>query len=254
MKKELPIIFIILTISFALIAAGGSPVSVLAQPTTSETPTETTTPGAEGLVATDSANTDAPSNIRELRDRLASVVAQLRRKDERVIAGEIKSLNTTSLEVDTIAGAISKIQLDETLTKYYRITGAAKEEIELKDVKVGQYAIVTGLNTDGGFSANEIYIDEPFDSKAGRISEINSENFTFKLETFDKETISVNIERSVVQETLNPKTLALESSSFTRLKEGDTVHIVYPVKSIKQQPTIVTPARLLLIPLGYFNK
>ena len=166
MKKELSIIVIILNLSFGLIALGAAPISVLAQPTSTETPIETTTPGANSLVATDSASTATPSDIRKLRDRLASVVAELRKKDEQVIAGEVKSIDTTNLEVDTISSIVEKIQLDDTLTKYYRISGAAKEEIAQKDLKQGSYAIVTGLRTEGSFSANEIYIDEPFDSKA----------------------------------------------------------------------------------------
>lgn len=255
MKKELPIIAFILIVSFCLISIGGTPVSVLAQETTpSPSLDESLTPGAEDLVASVSATQSIPSDIRILRDRLASVVAELRKKDEQVVAGEIKTLDPKVIEVDTIAGATEQIQIDETLTKYYRIVGAAKEEIEQKDLKVGQYAIITSLSADGALSANEIYIDEPFDSKAGRITEIDSTNYTFKLETFDKETITVDIVKSVKQEVLNVSTLALEDSSFAKLKEGDTVHIVYPVKSIKQQPTIVTPARLLLIPLAYFNK
>jgi hypothetical protein len=254
MKKELSIIGIILTLSFGLIALGATPISVLAQPTSTETPLETTTPGAESLVATDSASTGTPSDIRKLRDRLASVVAELRKKDEQVIAGEVKSIDTTNLEVDTISSIVEKIQIDDTLTKYYRISGAAKEEITQKDVKQGSYVIVTGLRTEGSFSANEIYIDEPFDSKAGRITEIDSNTNTFKLETFDKETLTVVINKSAYQEYLNPKTAAVEQGGFTKMKEGDTAHVVYALKSIKSQTTTITPARILVIPVGYFSK
>ena len=218
----------------------------------SETPAVSISPSEE-KPASDSATTD-PADLRRLRDRLASVVAQLRKKDEQLVVGELKTVDTATLEIDTIAGVAQKVQLDETLSKYYRISGAAKEEIAQKDLKAGEYVIVTGMRTEGAFSANEVYVDEPFDSKAGRVTEINSTDYTLKVETFDKETITIDIDRSVTQEVLNTRGLNLEGASFATVKEGDTVHIVYPVKSIKKQITRITPTRILIIPLAYFNQ
>lgn len=259
MKKDIYIGLVSLFVGLALILYGLSPISVVAQLTTtspdvSETPSESITPEINDLVATDSATDTDLLDIRKRRDRFASVVAELRKKDEQIIAGQVKSIDTTSIEIDTIAGSVEKLQLDDLLTKYYQISGAAKEEIQQKDIKSGQYAIVTGFRAEGSLSANEIYLDEPFDSKAGRIIEIDGDNYTFKLESFDKETLTVSIDRNVTQEILNAKGTGLETGGFTRLREGDTVHIVYPVKSIKQQTTFVTPTRLLVIPLAYFNK
>jgi len=258
MKKDIYIGIVSLFVGLALILYGLSPISVVAQLTTtspdvSETPSQSITPGASDLVATDSATDTDLLDIRKRRDRFASVVAELRKKDEQIIAGQVKSIDTTSIEIDTIAGSVEKLQLDDLLTKYYRISGAAKEEIQQKDIKSGQYAIVTGFQSEGSLSANEIYLDEPFDSKAGRIVEIDSDNYTFKLESFDKETLTVSIDRNVTQEILDVKGTSLEMAGFARLKEGDTVHIVYPVKSIKQQTTFITPIRMLVIPLAYFN-
>lgn len=221
-------------------------------PLTSETPAVSVTPSGEET-ASESATTN-PADLRKLRDRLASVVAQLRKKDEQLVVGELKTVDTATLAIDTIAGAVQTVQLDETLTKYYKITGAAKEDITLKDLKTGEYVIVTGMRTEGTFSANEVYVDEPFDSKAGRVTEVNSTDYSFKLETFDKETITVDIDRSVTQEILNTRALSLEGASFARIREGDTVHIVYPVTSIKKQVTRITPTRILIIPLAYFNQ
>jgi hypothetical protein len=62
------------------------------------------------------------------------------------------------------------------------------------------------------------------------------------------------INKSAYQEYLNPKTAAVEQGGFTKMKEGDTAHVVYALKSIKSQPTTITPVRLLLIPLTFFNK
>lgn len=217
-----------------------------------ENPQVTESP-VEGSQATDSASPDA-SDIRRLRDRLASVVAQLRKKDEQVTVGEVQSITDNVIKIDTIAGSTQQITLDETLTKYFRISGAAKEEIELKDVSVGSYVIVTGMQTEGTFTANEIYLDEHFESKAGRVTEVDADNGTLRVETFDKDTLTVIIGRSVVQEKLNVISLSLSAVSFSEIREGDTVHIMYPVSSIKAPVTSVTPLRILVIPVAYFNR
>lgn len=253
MKQDTKIIIVSIVLGWILILGGRIPVSavdLLTQETTIIPPP--TSEGMSDLSASDSASVSA--DMKKLRDRLASVVAQLRKKDEQAIAGELKSIEGSTIQMDTIVGVQEKITIDEALTKYYRIAGAVKDELKKNDLKVGQYAIVTGLKTDGAFSANEIYLDDPYEIKAGRVTEVNTDNYTFKLETFDKETITVNVDRTVVQESLTPKTLGLSNSSFSQIKEGDTAHIVYQLKSIKQVVTNVTPARILIIPASYFSK
>lgn len=205
-------------------------------------------------VATESAKASDSAQIKSLRDRLASVVAQMRKKDQKVVAGDLKSFSGTSLELETVFGTTEKAQIDEALTKFYRITGAATEEIKREDIKEKQYIIVTGPHLDGVITANEIYVDEHFESRAGRITEVNSTNFTFKLETFEKDTLNVSVERSTNQEILNSKTLAIEQGGFTRIKEGDIAHIVYGVTSVKEQKVNVTPTRIFIIPAAYFVK
>lgn len=235
----------------AMMLATVVPVHLAVAQDTAEGVTVSVTPGADAP-ASDSATTD-PSDLRKLRDRLASVVAQLRKKDEQVIAGQVSSLQGAVMDVETLAGSTEKITLDDTLTKYYRISGAAKEERELKDVTTGAYVVITGLRTDGSFTANEIYEDEHFESKAGRVTDMDSTDYTLRVETYDKETITVIVGRGVTIEALNVTSQTLGSGSFTQIREGDTVHIVYPVKTLNQQVSSVTPTRILIVPLAYFN-
>ena len=262
MKKEIyPLIFAV-SLSVILVSLGLLPVSVVAALTPTPTvtsvaadaSTSTDSSKLSDTVASESAMASSSADIRKMRDKLASMVAQMLNKERQVVAGELKSIEGIDYTIDTLAGSTDQVAIDEVLTKYYRIVGAAKEELQKKDIKIGQYVIVTGLRTDGQVTANEIFVDDPFDSKAGRVTEIDSNNYTFKLETFDKETITINIDRSVTQEALNIKTLALEPSSFIKIKEGDVAHVVFQMKSIKQALTTVTPVRMLVIPSAYFNK
>lgn len=235
-------IALFLLLSLTVLALASFTVMVRAQdvPATSSAPMQAT-------------ESDDPDSLRMLRDKLASVVAELRKKDEQVVAGEVRVIEPNYLEIDTIAGVVQKVELDEALTKYFRVVGAAKEEIEPKDMVVGAYVLVTGLRTDGSFTANEVYIDEHFESKAGRVTELDATNLTLRLETFDKDILTVSVARSTTQELINASG-TLEASIFSRIKEGDTVHVVYAVSSLRTPVSAVTPTRLLVIPMGYLSK
>lgn len=246
------IIFVVLLL-WGVFISHTSPLMVIAQ-TISPSPTGSPETIHTEKVASESAQSTDSADLRKLRDKLASAVAQMRKKDEQVVAGEVAKVDGIQFELNTLAGSIEKIQIDETLTKYYRIAGAAKEDIERKEITVGKYIIVTGLRTEGMVSANEIYVDDPFESRAGRITEINSVDGTFKLETFDKETLTINVERSTYQEYLNTLTLNVGQGGFSLMKEGDVAHIVYQMRSIKEQVTTIIPTRLLVIPARYFSK
>jgi hypothetical protein len=192
------------------------------------------------------------TDVRELRDRLASKVAALRQIDVRVIAGEIVTVSDSSLQLQTVFGTTEDVELDPVLTKYYRITGAAKEEVDKNAIITGKYAIVNGPKSEGRVLANEVYLDEAFDSKAGRVAEVNTRDLQIKLETFDKENITIKASKNTSIQTMNPQTLGLSQTTVSGIKEGDTIHMVYRVRSIREKDTSVVPFRLLHIPNSFF--
>lgn len=206
------------------------------------------------LEASPSADVTDTTQIKTLRDRLASVVANMRKKDQKVVAGDLKKISGSSIELETVFGTSEKAILDEALTKFYRIVGAATEEVKREDLKEKQYIIVTGPHLDGETTANEVYIDEHFESRAGRITDVNATNSTLKLETFEKDTINVTISRSTTLEIMNNKTLAVEQGGFARIREGDIAHIVYPVRSISDKKLNITPSKVFVIGSTYFVK
>lgn len=64
---------------------------------------------------------------------------------EQAVSGQTISMTDTELvNTESIFGKKETIQLDETLTKYYRFTGSAREEITKKDILVDQYIVVLG--------------------------------------------------------------------------------------------------------------
>lgn len=207
-------------------------------------------------VATTSATLEstAEAGIKNLRDRIASKVAQLRKRDEQAVSGQIISMTDTELVIESIFGKKETIQLDETLTKYYRFTGSAREEITKTDIKVDQYIVVLGPRSSDKIIANEVFKDELYQIKSGRVTEVNASKSTFKIDTFDKETLSVTVEGTTAIQTLNPSSASITTGSFSRIKEGDTVQVVFRILSITQKLDSVTASRILHIPVAYFAK
>ncbi len=194
------------------------------------------------------------ASIKNLRDRIASKVAELRKRDEQAVSGEISAISDNELTIESIFGKKETIQLDEALTKYYRFTGSAREEIAKTDIKVGQYIVVLGPRSNEKIIANEVLRDELYQIKSGRVTEVNPSKSTFKLETYEKESITVTIEGTSAIQSLNTTTGGITTGSFARIKEGDTAHVVFRVISITQKLEQVTASRMLHIPVAYFAK
>ncbi len=241
MNKSLILIIAVLV----LLVPSAWAITMTPSPNPSITPVATTSASLEST---------AEASIKNLRDRIASKVAQLRKRDEQAVSGQIISMTDTELVIESIFGKKETIQLDETLTKYYRFTGSAREEITKADTKVGQYIVVLGPRSSDKIIANEVFKDELYQSKSGRVTEVNASKSTIKIDTFDKETITVSIEGTTAIQAINPSSASVVSGTFARIKEGDTVHVVFRVLSISQKLDTVTASRILHIPVAYFAK
>ncbi|MEI7652659.1 MAG: hypothetical protein WCJ70_00065 [bacterium] len=206
-------------------------------------------------LASTSALLASPSaEIKTLRDKIASHVAQLRKKDQQAVAGQIIEDTEKRYVIESLFGRKETIDLDETLTKYYRFTSTIQEEVTKKEIIPGSYIVVVGPRTDTTISANEIYKDEIYQQKAGRVVEINTATSTLKIDTFEKDSITVAVDSSTIIQQLLPVTHAASAGSLSKIKEGDTVHVVYKLKSITEKFDKVTATRLLHIPATYFAK
>jgi len=205
--------------------------------------------------ATESANTTISPTLSAaqiLEKRVADKVSEIRKINNLAISGVVLSNKLSLIKIKTNNGTNYDVKLDDTLTKYFRITGATKKEIKSDDIVKDNYIIVTGVITDQTMTANSIFIDENFLVSSGKISNVDKENFSIKVVTSAKEEISLDIENSTKQAMLNIKTNEIEKSGFSKFKEGDTVNFVVK-KGIDDQNKYVA-YKILLIPQEYFLK
>ena len=194
-------------------------------------------------------------DIQQLKDKIANKVSEIRKKNNKAISGFVLSNDGNKMIINN-NGEENQVKFDDTLTKYFKITGAQKKEIKTDDVAKNDYAIISGVMADNIITANVVLIDENFLVDSGKITEINKDNYNIKVLTSDKNTYSLDFETNTKQFMINIKTLDLERVGFSKVKEGDTVHFV--VKKTGNSPSggnnNYSAIKILIIPQEYFIK
>lgn len=181
------------------------------------------------IEATSSATPVEEKGVKQLREKIASKVEEMRKKDQKAYVGAITKIEDSQVIISDNQGTDEKkytVKIDDTLTMVYRILGTAKKEIKKSDLKVGDYLIVAGLMLNDNLEANEVYIDEQFLVKTAKITEISKSDYYLKVVTYDKDEYILDIQSSTRQFMLNTKTKEIERAGFSSIKEGDSIHFV----------------------------
>lgn len=187
-------------------------------------------------------------------DKVASAVAELRKKNPKAISGVVTDNASGSLKVKSSIDAEYLIKTDQDLTKSFIVVGTGKKDLKLGDIKKGAYVIVTGPVADKTITANFIYQDEQYLVKTGKITEANTDNDFVKVLTSEKDTYTLDIETSTKIQILDSKTLDVTASSFSKMKEGDTVHFVVKKTGEEKELNRFSAEKILIIPQEYFIK
>jgi len=191
---------------------------------------------------------------KKLRERLANKVAEITQKNNKAVSGFVKEKQKGSFTLVSLDESETTVKLDDTLTKYYQVISNKRQEIKYDNIDKNDFVIVAGINNDNAITANFVYIDEVFKIFSGKVTEVDTDNYQLKVSTTDKDNYTLNVESSTKQYLLNVKTLELEKSGFSKIKEGDTIHFVYKFIQKDKDNLIVTPQRLVIIPQEYFQK
>jgi hypothetical protein len=181
------------------------------------------------LDATSSASNTIDKNAKQLIEKLATKVEETRKKDQKAYVGLISKIEGSTMIVSSMNGTDEKkysIKIDDTLTSIYKIVGSTKKEFKKSELKAGDYVIVTGQMINDTLEASEIYIDEQFLVRTAKITEISKSDYYLKVITYDKDEYTLDIQSSTRQFMLNVKTKEIETSGFSKIKEGDSVHFV----------------------------
>lgn len=229
----------------ALVFAGSITIPVIAQSTTPKlSPTTVKASPTE-------AEADLDAEVDKLKEKVAETVSEMKGKNEKALSGVVKSVAKDSLVI-TQDGDDFTASLDNTLTKYYEIAGTTTRDLNAEDIKKGDYVFVRGPEISSEITANAVYKDSPFIVLTGKITEVNTDDYSVKIISLDKVNYTLDIQTRTNQQMLNIKTLEMEKIGFSKLKEGDSIHVVVAANLENADTTRYDAERFLIIPNEYF--
>jgi hypothetical protein len=210
--------------------------------------TETATPSA-----TLSPTTTEDKDVQDLKENIATKVAELRKKGLKATAGVITGVKGTEVTIKNNLDATYTVKIDETLTKVYQITDTSKKEIKQSDLKKDMYIIVSGPLIEKTITANVIYFDEQIFVGSGKITEVNTDDVLIKVTTTERDNLTLDIPARLKLQIVNSKTLDIESTTLSKIKEGDTVHFIYAKTGAEKQASRFDALKIVVIPQEFFE-
>lgn len=242
MRQQSTIIF--LSVALLLIAA---------QPALSQTRTATGSASVTPSKTTSATPTQgAADEVDKLKEKVAEKVLTMTDNDEKAASGLVQSITEKQLVLKNMEGDTVEVVLDETLSKYYNVSGTTIKEVKQTDVEKGDYVFAAGPEIGGAINANGVYIDQRYVVTSGKITEVDADEYTVKIITLDKINLLLDVQTRTTQEMLNIKTLTLEKVGFSKLKEGDSIHVVMKANLQNDKQTRYDAEKILIIPNEYF--
>ncbi|MEO6508556.1 MAG: hypothetical protein ABIO02_01255 [Patescibacteria group bacterium] len=215
-------------------------------PSASVSPSKTASPSAKPASEED-------KQIESVKNSVANKVEELRKKGQKAAAGNITAIKDNKVTIKNSLDVITEVKLDPQLTKVYQISGASKKDLKQTDLKKNMYIIVSGPLLDNVISANVVYVDEQYFVKSGKVVEVNATEAFLKISTSERDTITLDIESRLKVQIMDSKTTELSTiTSYTKVKEGDTVHFIYTKSGDEKQVNRYSALKVIVIPQEYF--
>src|SRR3990167_10281498 len=188
---------------------------------------------------------DLDDEVDKLKEKVAEKVSELSKNEDRVTSGVVSKVADSSL---TLGKNEIEISIDDTLTTYYEVQGSAIREIKQDDIAKNDYTFVIGPEINGVITANAVYKDQKYMVISGKITKVNQSDFSIEIVSLDKTAYTLDIQTQTTQRMLNIKSLAIEAIGFSKLKEGDAIHVVVKSDPEKPEATRFDAERLLIVP------
>ncbi len=201
----------------------------------------TATPAA--TPTTKEATTAAQQKLDDLKDRLATKVAQLRQSQKRAIFGTVKATSVSTITVETKTSDV-KIELTDTIKVFQNIKGK-RTDLTTDDLAKGDAVVVFGdydANLDL-LKAKVIFIqDVPATRVSGTITAIDKKNFTLTISTVENQSYVVDIQ-TTTKNFVWDKNGGTQKGAFSKYTMGDTIFALGNPEAKKNN--WISPARVL---------
>ncbi len=180
---------------------------------------------AAAPTATPTEPTVETQQIDELKDRLATKVAQLRQSQRKAIVGDVKAVSVSTATIETKTKDV-KIELTDDIVIVQYLKGK-RTKLTADELAKGDHVVVFGEydTTLDLLKAKVIFIQaaSAVGRIAGTVSKVDAKAFTITVAT-EGRTVLVDIERSTKINLWDGN--AITKAGFSKLAVGDTVHII----------------------------
>lgn len=188
------------------------------------------------------------SQINDLKEKIASRVAQLKLVERRGVIGTVTDVSDTQITLSDLKDNIRLVDVDE-LTKFS--SPSVKGTFGISDIAKGMTLRALGLYNKDSRRLLARFIDtvNPYIALSGTIISVDSENFTIKITTEGEKQYLIDIE-NITKTYSYTKEDGKQKSGFSKIQEGERIYVVgfldIKSKSANQKP--VTASRVLLFP------
>ncbi|MDP3987713.1 MAG: hypothetical protein Q8P80_01055 [Candidatus Levybacteria bacterium] len=182
--------------------------------------------------------------LNEMKDRIASRVAQLKLVERKGVIGTVSDVSDTQISINDILGNTRFIDVDE-ITKFS--SPSSKGSFGISDITKGSKIGVLGLYNKQSRRILARFVDVMALPKFvhGAIASIDSENFTLTIVTENEGETTVDVGN--ITKTLSyTKEVGLAKSGFSKLTESQNV-IIIGFTDIKNKKKIIA-SRILVFP------
>jgi hypothetical protein len=166
--------------------------------------------------------------VEDLKERLATKVAQLRQSERRAIYGKVKSSTISTLTIET-ANKDIKIELTDDIKVFQTLKGK-RTTLAVEDVAKDDIVSVFGDwdTTVEVLKAKVIFIhntSEVINRIVGTISESKKADYTITITSQDGKTYIIDFE-TATKTNVWTKEKGVEKGGFSKLLSGDTILVV----------------------------
>ncbi|MBI1982320.1 MAG: hypothetical protein HYY87_01570 [Candidatus Levybacteria bacterium] len=161
--------------------------------------------------------------VSDLKERIASRVAQLKLVEKRGVIGTVTDVSDTQITLSDLANNTRFVDVDE-LTKF--ASPSAKETFGISDIAKGNTIGVLGLYNKQSRRLLARFIEALKMPKVihGAVAALDAQNFAIEVAS-DKETITVDVE-NITKTQSYTKDSGLVRSGFSRIKENERIMVV----------------------------
>src|SRR3989339_61188 len=160
-----------------------------------------------------------------LKQKLEEKVLQLRNNPKRVISGPIKAIGEKSLTLGIGTDSI-KVTVEPEITNFFNVSGYDLETISFADLQKGERVTAFVSDIGGDQISYTVYQEPALTVAAGKVSNIDEDNYEVTIIDFDKSSFGADIQVSTIQNLYNLKSQKIEKAGFSKLAIGQRIFAI----------------------------